>query len=97
MPGYQYRAIGPDGRERKGNVTAATKEQAYSKLKADGLIVVGLAEESLLTKDIDINIGGSVKARDYSVFCRQFVSIITAGVSVMNALQMLSEQTENKT
>lgn len=31
-----------------------------------------------------------------SVFCRQFSSILKAGVSVINALEMLSEQTENK-
>ena len=31
-----------------------------------------------------------------SVFCRQFASILNAGVSVVNALEMLAEQTENK-
>ncbi len=31
-----------------------------------------------------------------SVFCRQFASILKAGVSVINALEMLGEQTENK-
>ncbi len=31
-----------------------------------------------------------------SVFCRQFASILKAGVSVINALEMLAEQTENK-
>ncbi len=36
------------------------------------------------------------KARDLSLFCRQFVSIIDAGVSVISALELLTGQTENK-
>lgn len=96
MPGYVYRAIGVDGKEKKGNITATNEEQAMSKLKADKLIVTKLEPETMLNKDISIGGGPKIKARDYSVFCRQFVAIIKAGVSVINALQMMSEQTENK-
>ena len=95
MPGYTYRAIGLDGKEKKGNITATNQEQAASKLKADGLIVMKLEPESALNKDISFG-APRVKARDYAVFCRQFVAILGAGVSVINALQMMSEQTENK-
>lgn len=95
MPGYIYRAMGPDGKEKKGNVTATNVEQAASKLKADGLIVMKLEPESALNKEITFG-APRVKARDYAVFCRQFVAILKAGVSVINALQMMSEQTENK-
>lgn len=97
MPGYIYRAIGPDGKEKKGNITATTLEQATSKLKTDGLVVTKIDPETALNKEINLGIGGSIKPRDFSVFCRQFVAIIKAGVSVINALQMMSEQTENKT
>ena len=95
MPGYMYRAIGPDGKEKKGNITATNQEQAASKLKADGLIVMKIEPQSALNKDITFG-APRVKARDYAVFCRQFVAILKAGVSVINALQMMSEQTENK-
>ena len=95
MPGYIYRAMGPDGKEKKGNITATNQEQAASKLKADGLIVMKLEPENALNKEITFGTP-RVKARDYAVFCRQFVAILKAGVSVINALQMMSEQTENK-
>ena len=49
-----------------------------------------------MNKEIDFSIGKKVKPRDLSVFCRQFVSITQAGVPMKEALQMLSEQTENK-
>ena len=97
MPGFIYRAIGKDGKEKKGNIQANSLEQAISKLKGDGLIVTKIDPENVMNKDINISFGNSIKARDYSVFCRQFVAIIKAGVSVINALQMMSEQTENKT
>ncbi len=95
MPGYVYRAIGPDGKEKKGNVTATNQEQAASKLKADGFIVMKLEPEGALNKEISFGIS-KVKVRDFAVFCRQFVAILSAGVSVINALQMMSEQTESK-
>jgi type IV pilus assembly protein PilC len=55
-----------------------------------------ISEQSLMTRDININIGGKPKARDMSIFCRQFVSIVAAGVTIIDAMEMLSEQTENK-
>lgn len=39
--------------------------------------------------------GGYPKPRDMSVFCRQFVSMTKAGVTISEALKMLTEQTEN--
>ncbi|MDO4965777.1 MAG: type II secretion system F family protein [Lachnospiraceae bacterium] len=96
MPGFVYKAIGPDGKEKKGNIQAASEEQALARIKGDGLIPIEVTPETLLTKDINISIGGKITARDYCVFCRQMLSILGAGVSIINALQMLAEQTENK-
>ena len=95
MPGYIYRAMGPDGKEKKGSVTATNQEQAASKLKADGLIVMKIEPVGTLNKEITFG-STNVKVRDFAVFCRQFVAILKAGVSVINALQMMSEQTESK-
>lgn len=50
----------------------------------------------MLEKDVKLSFGRKVKPRDLSVFCRQFVSMIEAGVTVIDALGMLEEQTENK-
>lgn len=96
MSEYQYRILMPDGKEKKGTIEGKSKEQVSAGLKAKGNIVLAVEPAGIMTKDINISIGGSVKARDYSIFCRQFVSIISAGVSVINALEMMAEQTENK-
>ena len=96
MADFTYLVIDKKGKEKKGNVTAQTKEDAISKLKGDGFMVLHVEKANALTKEIDIQIGGGVKPRDLSIFCRQFVSMINAGVTILDALEMLSEQTENK-
>lgn len=96
MAEFQYRVIGKDGKEKKGTVEGKNAKQVELSLKAEGYIILSVGEANLMTRDINISIGGSISARDYSVFCRQFVSIIGAGVSIIGALDMMAEQTENK-
>ncbi|MDO4540501.1 MAG: type II secretion system F family protein [Syntrophomonadaceae bacterium] len=96
MPGFSYVAINPTGKEVKGNIDAENRERAMEQLRADGLTPVTVDVQSLLNADISFSIGGKPKPRDLSVFCRQFVSIINAGVTIVDALEMLGEQTENK-
>jgi len=96
MASYGYEAINKMGKEMKGSIDADSIEQAREKLKQQGFIVLSLKEESFLTKDINISFGKKVSARDMSVFCRQFVSMSRAGVSIMECLNLLREQTENE-
>ena len=96
MPGFSYVAVDKRGKEKRGSLEAETRERALEQLKAEGLIPVSVREQGALNKEIDYSIGKKVKPRDLSVFCRQFVSITQAGVPMKEALQMLSEQTENK-
>ncbi|MCH5274834.1 MAG: type II secretion system F family protein [Lachnospiraceae bacterium] len=95
MASYGYEAIDKAGKVIKGSVEADNEEKAKSEIKQQGLTLLELKEQSALTKDINIQIGGYPKPRDLSVFCRQFVAMTKAGVSILEALKMLSEQTEN--
>lgn len=97
MPNYKYTAYGKDGKEIKGSVEAEDKEAALQQIKNAGNIPVNVSEEGIFDKDINISFGGKkVSARDLSIFCRQFVSISGAGVSIVDALEMLADQTESK-
>ena len=97
METFSYTAVGADGKEKKGTVVAETREEAARSLKDQGLLPMSIGKQSALDKDINFSFGKKgVKVRDLSVFCRQFSSIIKAGVNVINALSMMSEQTENK-
>lgn len=94
---YSYVIVNPDGKEKKGTLDAETRDQAAAQLKKDGGTLVSLTEAGALSQDVNISfLDKKPSARDLSVFCRQFVSIISAGVAVTNALEMLGEQTENK-
>ncbi len=96
MAAYGYEALDRAGKTVKGSIDADTIEKAKSELKQQGYTLLNIKEQSLLTRDLNIEIGGYPKPRDLSVFCRQFVSMTRAGVSILEALKMLSEQTENK-
>ena len=96
MASFAYEIVDQTGKIKKGSLEADDREKALTMLKADGSIVTSLGEQDALSKDIKFEIGGKPSARDYSVFCRQFVSMTKAGVSLLESLEMLGEQTENK-
>jgi type IV pilus assembly protein PilC len=97
LAGYAYTAIDTYGKEKKGKMEAPDEERVFHTLKAEGLYPVTIKELGILTRDINIQISNPVKTRDLSVFTRQFVTILNAGVPIVEALLMLEEQTENKT
>lgn len=97
MAGYAYIAVDTNGRERKGKMEAPDEERVFHTLKAEGFFPVTIKELGILNRDINIQLTAPIKPRDLSVFTRQFVSILHAGVPIVSALEMLVEQTENKT
>ncbi len=96
MASYKYELIGPDGKAKSGTIEAASMEVATAELKAGGGVVVSITRANAFNKDLEIHIGKVVSVRELSVFCRQFESVLNAGVTVIEALNMLAEQTENK-
>lgn len=95
MPGYFYIVADKSGKEKRGKVEANNKDAAKEILKKNGYAILSLEEQSQQI-DLNVSFGKKMKPRDLSVFCRQFVSILEAGVPMKEALAMLEEQTENK-
>lgn len=97
MPSFKYTAYDNSGKEVKGTIEAEDKAEATKRIRAEGKMPISVEEEGLLDKDLNISIGGrkKVKSRDLSVFCQQFVSIVSSGVAIVDALEMLAMQTEN--
>ncbi|MBN2222271.1 MAG: type II secretion system F family protein [Vallitaleaceae bacterium] len=94
MAKFSYTAITLEGKNKKGVIEANNKERASSILKESGLLPLTISENSALQQDIVI--GNPVKVKDLTIFCQQFEAILTAGVSVLEALHLLREQTGNK-
>lgn len=96
MAAFGYEAIDKFGTVLKGSMEADSLDALRVHLKNQELTLIEVKEQSLLTKDINIEIGGYPKPRDLSVFCRQFVSMSRAGVTILECLKLLEDQTENK-
>ena len=97
MPSYKYTAYTKEGKEKKRSIEADDKDAAVKLIKAEGNTPIKIEEEGLMDKDLNFSFGGKkATSRDLSIFCRQFVSISKAGVSIVDALEMLADQTENK-
>ena len=96
MADWGYVAIDKSGKEIKGSTQGNSEEQITRELKSQGLIVLEVTEQNAMTRDINIDFGGAPTPRDLGVFCRQFSSITRAGVTIIDALNMLAESTENK-
>ena len=93
MAQYNYKAMDKNGKPKKGSIEAITPEKAKEKLKSEGLIVQEIKEQGVAKAGH----GKKVKDKDLAVFCKQFASVLNAGVTIISALEMMSEQLENKT
>lgn len=96
MPGFNYTAINRNGKRVRSSLDASSIETAKSSLRGTGYTILDIKEQTTLNRDIEIPFLGNPKAKDMAVFCRQFVSILRAGVSVASVLAMLGQQTGNK-
>ena len=96
MPGFNYTAIDRNGKRVRSSLDASSIETAKSSLRGAGYTILDIKEQTTLNRDLEIPFLGKPKAKDMAVFCRQFVSILRAGVSVASVLSMLGQQTGNK-
>ena len=94
MAKYDYKGVGSDGKSKRGTIEANSEDAAKAKLRSEGISITEFGE----AKGVQLSLGGTkVKAKDLSVFCKQFASVLRAGVPLISALDMMSAQMENKT
>ncbi len=97
MATFKYRITDRYGKDKRGTVEANSEEAATAKLKGEGAIVHFIKETTSVDDAAwNISIGNPVKLKDITLFCRQFYSILNAGVTVVDGLKMLEDSTENK-
>jgi type IV pilus assembly protein PilC len=92
---FEYTARNPSGQIQKGQLDVASKDDVNAYLRKNRLILVSVREAP---KAINISLGGQrVKTRDIVIFTRQFATMINAGLPLVQSLNILAQQTENKT
>ncbi len=91
MATFTYTARTASGELKTASIEAANREDVVAQLRRQRLSVVKVDEESKPKKA-----RGSIGMRDIVIFTRQFSTMINAGLPLVQALDILAKQTENK-
>ena len=101
MLNFEYKGIS-QGKYVEGEIEALNNTEAAHKLKEQKVIITKLIQskkKKVVEKKKDkkgFTFGTGVKAKDILVFCKQFATMLRAGLPVLNTLEMLINQTASK-
>ncbi len=94
MPTYKYIAKDDSGQEIKGSKDAKNRDQLAGELRKEGLQVIEIQEKKSLFSPGKPS--GGVKLEEMVIFTRQLATMISAGIPLLEGLEILQEQQENK-
>ncbi len=90
MPTYAYTARTLNGELKSATLEAASRDDVMAQLRRQKLIVVKIDEERKKQRL------GKIRTKDIVIFTRQFSTMINSGLPLVQALDILSKQSENK-
>src|SRR5258706_4224082 len=94
MPDYKYQGTSRSGGSVSGVMTASNKTELASLLKRQQITATKMTEKG---KEFNMpQFGGGVKAKELAIFTRQFSVMIDAGLPLVQCLEILASQQENK-
>jgi type IV pilus assembly protein PilC len=92
MPTFTYTARGANGELKSATIDAPSRDDAVSQLRRQRLTIIKVDEARSTPKKTS----GSIAMRDIVIFTRQFSTMINAGLPLVQALDILARQSENK-
>jgi type IV pilus assembly protein PilC len=92
---FTYKALDKSGDILEDQMEGSNTTAVAATLKQQGMFVIDVKEQRATQKDI-LEPFKKVKLGDLVVFSRQFATLINAGLPIVRALYVLSEQTQNK-
>ena len=95
MPSFNYKAKTSTGNVVSGRFDATDKSMVVSLLRGKGYFPLDITQISAINKEVRLSSLKKVTTKNLAVFCRQFHTMINAGVSVLGCMDMLRRQTEN--
>ena len=96
MPLYKYNAVNSKGEAIEGTYSTGDRTTLLAMIREKEYHPVKI-EELVERKDSDVlAFMQKVKLKDLAIFCRQFYTMLNAGVTIIKALDILQHQTENK-
>jgi type IV pilus assembly protein PilC len=95
MPDYKYQGTSRSGSSVSGVMTAANKSELATLLKRQQITATKMTEKG---KEFNVpTFGGGVNSKELAIFTRQFSVMIDAGLPLVQCLEILASQQENKT
>lgn len=94
MPTFTYVARSRTGAKQSGSITAENRAAAMQTLQSRGLQADKLTEKAGLVSRVGTKRGKRVKTADLLVFTRQLSTIVSAGLPLLQGLDILAEQTD---
>jgi type IV pilus assembly protein PilC len=95
MPAFVWKGKTRDGKSVSGEKVGDNKEAVMALLRREQILVASVKEKG---KEFALpKLGGGVPAKDLAVFTRQFSVMIDAGLPLVQCLEILATQQENKT
>jgi type IV pilus assembly protein PilC len=95
MPIFRYKAFNQNKKIQEGMVEAISKDYVGEILTEKGFSIVSITEVSRAKKFINLDFLNRVKTKDIVIFSRQFSVLVSANVSMVQALKVLVDQTAN--
>src|SRR5215510_4840838 len=96
MATFAYVGRTRSGAVKKGELSAKTRDEAVDQLRKQSVVVTSLEEKKGGAGKFNINLGSGLTDKDLVVFTRQFGTMINAGLPLVQCLEILSTQSENK-
>src|SRR6266508_4127006 len=96
MPSFEYTARNLKGDLVRDKIDLASRDDVIAHLRKNRMVVVQVREAKGKGGGIADFFKAGVKTRDVVVFTRQFATMINAGLPLVQALDILAQQTENK-
>ena len=98
MATFAYVGRTRSGAVKKGELSAKTRDEAVDQLRKQSVVVTSLEEKKSGASGfkIKLSLGSGLTDKDLVVFTRQFGTMINAGLPLVQCLEILSTQSENK-
>jgi type IV pilus assembly protein PilC len=96
MSTFAYVGRNRQGAVKKGELTAKTRDEAVDQLRKQQVVVTSLEEKSGKGGKLKFSLGSGLNDKDLVVFTRQFGTMINAGLPLIQCLDILATQSENK-
>lgn len=96
MAMFAYKAKTEDGKVINGKIESRNQNEAIRELSHIDLVVFEVKPVNAFFNK-DISIGKDLKEKDFVIFLRQFSTLMSAGILLLDAVELLSEQSESET